>query len=87
MRFSNSVYSSLFTIALLGFGGAKADDLDDKLGDAVSSASSVVSSAISKPTFSVSSDCCPASSVSCDLDPQADELFIKLAPRHQGPVL
>jgi calnexin len=59
MRFDAAVAYGLFSVALMGFGNvAFADELDDVLGDAatksVASSSTATTSAIDKPTFTVS---------------------------------
>jgi calnexin len=59
MRFAGKVAFGLFTVALLGFGNlARADDIDDVLGDAATSSttasgSTSTTTGIEKPTFSV----------------------------------
>lgn len=58
MRFDARVAYGLMSVALMGFGGVMADDIDDALGDAasvVSSEAAAAISAIAKPAFTVSS--------------------------------
>lgn len=57
MRFDARVAYGLMSVALVGFGGVMADDIDDVLGDHAASPASAAepSSTISKPTFTVSS--------------------------------
>lgn len=64
MRFSPNVAFGLFSVALMGF--VRADELDDKLGDAAKVAEEVISSAtpsavVEKPTFTVSRTELPSS--------------------------
>lgn len=54
MRFDARVAYGLMSVALMGFGGVMADDIDDALGDAasvVSSEAAAATSAIAKPAF------------------------------------
>ncbi|KAL7274700.1 hypothetical protein RUND412_002372 [Rhizina undulata] len=56
MRFESRVALGLFSVALVGFNGVAADDIDDILGDASSSISSAApsSTAVAKPNFTPS---------------------------------
>lgn len=55
MRFDARVAYGLMTVALMGFGGVMADDIDDILGDATPASTELSSTAITKPSFTVSS--------------------------------
>lgn len=59
MRFDARVAYGLMSVALVGFGGVMADDIDDILGDSAASPASVAEPssttvAISRPAFTVS---------------------------------
>lgn len=56
MRFDACVAYGLMSVALMGFGGVMADDIDDILGDAAAAPSSpdATASTINKPNFTVS---------------------------------
>lgn len=59
MRFDARVAYGLMSVALVGFSGVMADDIDDILGDSAASPASAAESsstpiAISKPSFTVS---------------------------------
>lgn len=60
MRFDARVAYGLLSVALVGFGGVMADEIDDVLGDSAASPASAAEPssttvAISKPAFTVSS--------------------------------
>lgn len=60
MRFTRNVAFGLFTVAVMGFGNVAADELDDLSKDAAAPAATSTS-AIEKPTFTVSIQLCTAS--------------------------